>query len=89
MEHTEAHVRIWDTIKLTTLMVLNGFEKGICHVAFSKTDSGSLLAVVDDSLKHLMSVWNWQKGKREGEVKVRYLSELYFSKYHYFRRPMM
>ncbi|CAB07379.1 Echinoderm microtubule-associated protein-like elp-1 [Caenorhabditis elegans] len=70
MEHTEAHVRIWDTIKLTTLMVLNGFEKGICHVAFSKTDSGSLLAVVDDSLKHLMSVWNWQKGKREGEVKA-------------------
>uniref|UniRef100_A0A1I7V2W5 HELP domain-containing protein n=1 Tax=Caenorhabditis tropicalis TaxID=1561998 RepID=A0A1I7V2W5_9PELO len=70
MEHTEAHVRIWDTVKLTTLMTLNGFEKGICHVAFSRTDSGNLLAVVDDSLKHTMSVWSWQKGKRDGEVKA-------------------
>ncbi|KAF1755343.1 hypothetical protein GCK72_021912 [Caenorhabditis remanei] len=70
MEHTEAHVRIWDTVKLTTLMILNGFEKGICHVAFSRTDSGGLLAVVDDSLKHTMSIWSWQKGKRDGEVKA-------------------
>ncbi|CAL2047834.1 unnamed protein product [Caenorhabditis brenneri] len=70
MEHTEAHVRIWDTVKLTTLMILNGFDKGICHLAFSKTDSGNLLAVVDDSLKHTMSVWSWQKGKRDGEVKA-------------------
>ncbi|ULT92684.1 hypothetical protein L3Y34_010046 [Caenorhabditis briggsae] len=70
MEHTEAHVRIWDTVKLTTLMILTGFEKGICHVAFSRTDSGSSLAVVDDSLKHTLSVWNWQKGKRCGEVKA-------------------
>lgn len=70
LEHTEAHVRIWDTVKLTTLMILTGFDKGICHLAFSRTDSGSLLAVVDDSLKHTMSVWSWQKGKRDGEVKA-------------------
>uniref|UniRef100_A0A8R1HZR6 WD_REPEATS_REGION domain-containing protein n=1 Tax=Caenorhabditis japonica TaxID=281687 RepID=A0A8R1HZR6_CAEJA len=70
LEHTEAHVRIWDSVKLTTLTILSGFDKGICHVSFSQTNSGAHLAVVDDSLRHMLSVWSWQKGSRDGEVKV-------------------
>uniref|UniRef100_A0A8R1IPR6 WD_REPEATS_REGION domain-containing protein n=1 Tax=Caenorhabditis japonica TaxID=281687 RepID=A0A8R1IPR6_CAEJA len=50
--------------------ILSGFDKGICHVSFSQTNSGAHLAVVDDSLRHMLSVWSWQRGSRDGEVKV-------------------
>ncbi|PIO77013.1 WD domain, G-beta repeat protein [Teladorsagia circumcincta] len=67
--HTEAHVRIWDSITLTTLHVLGGskamFEKAIAALAFSNTDGGNLLACIDDSYQHTLSVWKWSS-----EVKV-------------------
>ncbi|KAK6051930.1 HELP domain protein, partial [Cooperia oncophora] len=40
--HTEAHIRIWDSITLATLHVIGGskamFEKAIAALAFSSTD---------------------------------------------------
>ncbi|CAD6191558.1 unnamed protein product [Caenorhabditis auriculariae] len=73
-EHTEAHVRIWDSIKLQTVIIIGGFEtgfeKGICQLSFSTTDVGAILACVDESTKHILSLWNWDKKKKLAETKA-------------------
>ncbi|VDK55633.1 unnamed protein product [Anisakis simplex] len=72
-EQTQAHIRIWDSITLHTLRVLGtndaSFEKGISCVSFSRFDGGTLLAAVDDSYEHTLSVWEWHKSKRLTETK--------------------
>ncbi|CAB3398731.1 unnamed protein product [Caenorhabditis bovis] len=73
-EHTEAHVRIWDSVKLATIAIIGGFdanfERGICHVAFSAHDAGVHLACVEESVRHTLTVWNWAKIRKIAEVKA-------------------
>uniref|UniRef100_A0A914ZJU4 HELP domain-containing protein n=1 Tax=Parascaris univalens TaxID=6257 RepID=A0A914ZJU4_PARUN len=72
-DQTQAHVRVWDSVTLQTLRILGtrdaSFEKGISCVAFSRTDGGTLLAAIDDSFEHTLSVWDWQRRKRLTETK--------------------
>ncbi|VDO66169.1 unnamed protein product [Heligmosomoides polygyrus] len=67
--HTEAHVRIWDSITLTTLHVLAMFEKALATVAFSNTDGGNLLACIDESYQHTLSIWRWSSETKLAEAK--------------------
>ncbi|XGW03518.1 hypothetical protein V3C99_015028 [Haemonchus contortus] len=71
--HTEAHVRIWDSVTLATLHVLGGskamFEKSIAALSFSNTDGGNLLACTDESYTHLLSVWKWSDEVKLAEAK--------------------
>ncbi|KAK6755835.1 hypothetical protein RB195_014303 [Necator americanus] len=75
LEHslTEAHVRIWDSVTLATLKILSGsramFEKAVSCVAFSVTDGGNLLACVDDSYQHTLSIWKWANEEKITEAK--------------------
>ncbi len=46
------------------------FERAVSCVAFSKADGGALLAAVDDSYEHTLSVWDWQRKKKITETKV-------------------
>ncbi|KAL5014035.1 hypothetical protein ScPMuIL_008305 [Solemya velum] len=60
-----AHVRIWDGISLSTYAVigLGDFTRGVVSVGFSFQNGGNFLCVVDDSDRHVLSVWDWQKEK--------------------------
>lgn len=75
-------MRIWDSVTLQTLRILGtrdaSFEKGISCVAFSRTDGGTLLAAIDDSFEHTLSVWDWQRSKRLTETKVISYHRFYF-----------
>lgn len=67
-------MRIWDSITLQTTAVLGlgdaNFERAVSCVAFSKVDGGALLAAVDDSYEHTLSIWDWQRKKKITETKV-------------------
>ncbi|KAG5448106.1 Echinoderm microtubule-associated protein-like 1 [Clonorchis sinensis] len=65
------HVRIWSSVDLRTLRILGlgEFGRGICCISFSKTDGGARLCVVDDAQDHVISVWEWQKGKKITDTK--------------------
>ncbi|XP_078001343.1 77 kDa echinoderm microtubule-associated protein-like isoform X2 [Glandiceps talaboti] len=60
------HIRIWDSISLTTLRIIGvgDFERGVCCVSFSKADGGCHLLAVDDANDHVLSVWEWNKGEK-------------------------
>ncbi|CAH7390479.1 Eml2 [Phodopus roborovskii] len=57
------HVRVWDSVSLSTLHVLGlgVFDRAVCCVAFSKSNGGNLLCAVDESNDHVLSVWDWAK----------------------------
>uniref|UniRef100_A0A286XTP8 EMAP like 2 n=1 Tax=Cavia porcellus TaxID=10141 RepID=A0A286XTP8_CAVPO len=57
------HVRIWDSVSLSTLHVLGlgMFDRAVCCVGFSKSNGGNLLCAVDESNDHMLSVWDWAK----------------------------
>ncbi|KAF6019071.1 hypothetical protein EB796_022626 [Bugula neritina] len=62
-QETAAHIRIWDARSLVTYAIL-GF--GIFHVAvgslaFSVESDGQYLLAIDESEKHVLSVWAWQE----------------------------
>ncbi|KAM6912638.1 echinoderm microtubule-associated protein-like 1 isoform 1-T1 [Xenentodon cancila] len=65
------HVRVWDSVSLNTLHVLGTgfFDRAVVCLAFSKSNGGNTLCVVDDSNDHVLSVWDWQKVDRLAEVK--------------------
>jgi len=67
------HVRIWDSVTLSTLHVLGegDFQRGVCCVGFSKYDGGKLLLAVDESNDHNLSVWDISKNhpKKVSECK--------------------
>ncbi|TGZ62681.1 hypothetical protein CRM22_007279 [Opisthorchis felineus] len=65
------HVRIWSSVDLRTLRILGlgEFGRGVCCISFSKTDGGARLCVVDDAQDHIISVWEWQKGKKITDTK--------------------
>ncbi|XP_068089102.1 echinoderm microtubule-associated protein-like 4 isoform X7 [Hyperolius riggenbachi] len=68
----QPHVRVWDSVSLSTLQVigLGTFERGVGCLGFSKADSGSHLAVIDDSNEHMLTVWDWQKKSKVAEIKT-------------------
>ncbi|ELW71121.1 Echinoderm microtubule-associated protein-like 2 [Tupaia chinensis] len=71
------HVRIWDSVSLSTLHVLGlgVFDRAVCCVGFSSArtsppargwrlrpvNGGNLLCAVDESNDHILSVWDWAK----------------------------
>ncbi|KAM6973682.1 echinoderm microtubule-associated protein-like 1 isoform 6-T6 [Aplochiton taeniatus] len=65
------HVRVWDSVSLNTLHVLGTgfFDRALVCLAFSKSNGGNTLCVVDDSNDHVLSVWDWQREDRLAEVK--------------------
>ncbi|XP_041828292.1 echinoderm microtubule-associated protein-like 1 isoform X9 [Melanotaenia boesemani] len=65
------HVRVWDSVSLNTLHVLGAgfFDRALVCLAFSKSNGGNSLCVVDDSNDHVLSVWDWQREDRLAEVK--------------------
>nr|XP_015825501.2 echinoderm microtubule-associated protein-like 1 isoform X8 [Nothobranchius furzeri] len=65
------HVRVWDSVSLNTLHVLGAgyFDRGLVCLAFSKSNGGNTLCVVDDSNDHVLSVWDWQRQDRLAEAK--------------------
>uniref|UniRef100_A0A8C9TE41 EMAP like 4 n=1 Tax=Scleropages formosus TaxID=113540 RepID=A0A8C9TE41_SCLFO len=68
----QPHVRIWDSVSLSTLQVigLGTFERGVGSLSFSKADSGTHLGVIDDSNEHMLTVWDWQKKSKIAEIKT-------------------
>nr|XP_026693817.1 echinoderm microtubule-associated protein-like 2 isoform X4 [Ciona intestinalis] len=62
-------VHIWDAVSLTTLHVLDSFDRSVACLSFSKADGGAMLGVVDESNDHVLSVWNWQKEVKITEAK--------------------
>ncbi|XP_046384237.1 echinoderm microtubule-associated protein-like 2 isoform X2 [Ischnura elegans] len=64
------HVRIWNSVSLSTLHVigLGEFERSICCLSFSKADGGTLLCAVDEAPDHNISIWDWQKGERGQKI---------------------
>ncbi|EDV20145.1 uncharacterized protein TRIADDRAFT_63428 [Trichoplax adhaerens] len=60
------HVRIWDSSTLKTIAVIGvgEFDRAVACVAFSKSNNGDRLAVVDESNDHVLSVWEWRKKKK-------------------------
>ncbi|XP_035829085.1 echinoderm microtubule-associated protein-like CG42247 [Aplysia californica] len=70
-----AHVRIWDGLSLSTYAVigLGVFQQGIACVNFSENThvpaesreavSGELIMAIDDSDRHVLTVWEWQTEK--------------------------
>ncbi|KAL0964348.1 hypothetical protein UPYG_G00322640 [Umbra pygmaea] len=67
----QPHVRVWDSVSLSTLQVIGmgTFERGVGSLAFSKADSGTHLAVIDDCNDHMLTVWDWQKKSKIAEIK--------------------
>ncbi|XP_076021747.1 echinoderm microtubule-associated protein-like 1 isoform X2 [Genypterus blacodes] len=65
------HVRVWDSVSLNTLHVLGTgfFDRALVCLAFSKSNGGNTLCVVDDSNDHVLSVWDWQREDKLAEVK--------------------
>ncbi|XP_038584879.1 echinoderm microtubule-associated protein-like 1 isoform X9 [Micropterus salmoides] len=65
------HVRVWDSVSLNTLHVLGAgfFDRALVCLAFSKSNGGNTLCVVDDSNDHVLSIWDWQREDRLAEVK--------------------
>ena len=64
-----AHVRIWDSINLTTLKIIgldsnNEFQNSISCLSFSICDSGHYLAIVDEGNDRWLSVWDWNKSDK-------------------------
>ncbi|XP_043099628.1 echinoderm microtubule-associated protein-like 3 isoform X3 [Puntigrus tetrazona] len=64
-------VHIWDSKTLVTLQQigLGTFERGVGALAFSSSDAGTFLCVIDDSNEHMLSVWDWNKHMKHVEVK--------------------
>ncbi|XP_026935684.1 LOW QUALITY PROTEIN: echinoderm microtubule-associated protein-like 2 [Sagmatias obliquidens] len=65
------HVRVWDSVSLSTLHVLGlgVFDRAVCCVGFSKSNGGNLLCAVDESNDHMLSVWDWAKETKVVDVK--------------------
>ncbi|GAB1609644.1 echinoderm microtubule-associated protein-like 2 isoform X3 [Argonauta hians] len=64
-EDMQPHIRIWESVRLTTLMVigLGDFERAVCCLSFSKLDGGQHIVAVDEANEHVISVWDISKEK--------------------------
>lgn len=68
-----AHIRIWDSISLTTLKVIglnaNDFTSSVSCLSFSKVDGGKYLCAIDDGNDRWISIWNWQTSHKISSAK--------------------
>ncbi|XP_063720862.1 77 kDa echinoderm microtubule-associated protein-like [Symsagittifera roscoffensis] len=57
------HVRVWNSIRLETLSVIGEdlFNKSINNITFSKLDGGIHLCAIDESIDHIMTIWDWKQ----------------------------
>ncbi|KAK3594968.1 hypothetical protein CHS0354_019890 [Potamilus streckersoni] len=57
-----AHIRIWHGISLSTYSVIGigAFLGGVISIGFSMQSSGNFMCALDNSNKHILSVWEWQ-----------------------------
>ncbi|XP_053671699.1 echinoderm microtubule-associated protein-like 2 [Anopheles nili] len=64
------HILIWNSVSLATLNMIGcgEFTGSINCLSFSRADSGSILAAIDDSPDKTISIWDWQK--KEGGRKI-------------------
>ncbi|XP_058058224.1 echinoderm microtubule-associated protein-like 2 [Anopheles bellator] len=64
------HILIWNSVSLATLNMIGcgEFTGAINCLSFSRADSGSILAAIDDSPDKIISIWDWQK--KEGGRKI-------------------
>ncbi|XP_041781012.1 echinoderm microtubule-associated protein-like 2 isoform X1 [Anopheles merus] len=64
------HILIWNSVSLATLNMIGcgEFTGSINCLSFSRADSGSILAAIDDSPDKIISIWDWQK--KEGGRKI-------------------
>ncbi|XP_035794096.1 echinoderm microtubule-associated protein-like 2 isoform X1 [Anopheles albimanus] len=64
------HILIWNSVSLATLNMIGcgEFTGAINCLSFSRADSGSILAAIDDSPDKIISIWDWQK--KEGGKKI-------------------
>lgn len=61
------------TLQTTHVLGLDsevGFGRALACLAFSKVASGDLLAVIDESKEHILSLWEWHNRKKLVEAKV-------------------
>ncbi|KAM3716146.1 Echinoderm microtubule-associated protein-like [Dirofilaria immitis] len=72
----KAHIHIWDSVTLQTLRTIGtgdanaNFDRGVQCCAFSHAITGGMqLAIIDDSYEHILSIWEWQRGKKIAEIK--------------------
>ncbi|XP_052271096.1 echinoderm microtubule-associated protein-like 1 [Dreissena polymorpha] len=65
----KAHVRVWESINLTTLHVIGEgeFQRNVCCVSFSPVDGNNLLAV-DESNEHILSVWDVSRDNKFSKI---------------------
>ena len=65
-------MHVWDSASLNTLHVLGAGEldRGVSCLAFSLTDAGAQLAIVDEGQDRTLSVWDWQGESKLTENKV-------------------
>lgn len=56
------HIRVWNSVSLSTTVVIGvgHFSGPINCLAFSKTESGSMLVAIEDYTEKIMTVWDWQ-----------------------------
>ncbi|XP_077180497.1 echinoderm microtubule-associated protein-like 3 isoform X2 [Paroedura picta] len=64
-------VHIWDSSTLLPLQEigLGSFERGVGSLAFSTTDEGMYLCVVDESNEHMLSIWDCSRATKLAEIK--------------------
>uniref|UniRef100_T1IJD0 Uncharacterized protein n=1 Tax=Strigamia maritima TaxID=126957 RepID=T1IJD0_STRMM len=78
-----AHIRIWDVFNLTTLTIIgvNDVDNGVGALAFSRQNEGSYLMVMDDSIDHVLSMWDWKHERVLGRTTT-YTREVNGGKFH-------
>ena len=57
-------------MSLATVAVIGmgDFTGSVNSLCFSRADSGSLLAAIDDSPDKIISVWEWQRGEKGHKI---------------------
>ncbi|XP_043200926.1 echinoderm microtubule-associated protein-like 2 isoform X1 [Amphibalanus amphitrite] len=70
--NAQPQVHVWDSASLNTLHVLGEGEldRGVSCLAFSLTDGGAQLAIVDEGQDRTLSVWDWQEESKVTENKA-------------------
>lgn len=66
----QPHIRIWNSVSLATVAIIGvgDFTGSVNSLCFSRADSGSMIAAIDDSPDKIISVWEWQRGERGHKI---------------------
>lgn len=66
----QPHIRVWNSVSLATVAIIGvgDFTGSVNSLCFSRADSGSMIAAIDDSPDKIISVWEWQRGERGHKI---------------------